>query len=236
MNCDAGCRHIIYAQSDFYKRRARPRSKVNYYSAKSRFSESPAAKAALSPQPSLLSAVVIFSNIGLRNAELRRARWSQVDFLKREFTVSRLAKTKRSALRVIPLNQAALAAFTAWRSRWPDAKPEDFIYPTQMLVFKGEGAAGLGVMTSYAVDRAKPLGSWKTSRGKAKKQAKVECHMHDLRHTLVSKLAELGSGPEIIRGISGHTNEQMSTLYTHISQKAKRDVLRQLDAPLQTVQ
>ena len=34
-----------------------------------------------SPQPSLYTAVVIFCNTGLRNAELRNARWSQVDLL-----------------------------------------------------------------------------------------------------------------------------------------------------------
>jgi integrase len=55
-------------------------------------------------------------------------------------------------------------------------------------------------------------------------------------HSLVSKLAELGSPAETIKAISGHTTEQMLALYTHISQKAKRDVLVQLDVPPQTVQ
>jgi integrase len=40
-----------------------------------------------SPSPSLYPAIVIFCNTGLRNAELRCARWSQVDFLKAEFQV-----------------------------------------------------------------------------------------------------------------------------------------------------
>lgn len=59
-----------------------------------------------SPQPSFYSAVVIFCNMGLRNAELRNARWSQVDFLKAEFLVGK-AKTTGSAGRVIPLNQSS---------------------------------------------------------------------------------------------------------------------------------
>ena len=45
-----------------------------------------------SPQPSLYTAVVVFCNTGLRNAELRRARWSQVDFLKAEFQVGEAKK------------------------------------------------------------------------------------------------------------------------------------------------
>ena len=38
-------------------------------------------------QKALYTAVVVFCNTGLRNAELRRARWNQVDFLKAEFRV-----------------------------------------------------------------------------------------------------------------------------------------------------
>src|SRR5215469_12271571 len=48
------------------------------------------------PQPSLLTAVIVFSNTGLRNSELRCARWSQVDFQKRQIQVARKAKTKEA--------------------------------------------------------------------------------------------------------------------------------------------
>ncbi len=65
-----------------------------------------------SPQPSLYTAVVIFCNTALRNAELRRARWHQVDFLRAEFQVGE-AKTEESAGRIIPLNATALEAFKA---------------------------------------------------------------------------------------------------------------------------
>jgi integrase len=68
-----------------------------------------------SAQPALYPAVVIFCNTGLRNAELRRARWCQVDFLKAEFQVGK-AKTEGSEGRIIPLNQAALGAFKEWKS------------------------------------------------------------------------------------------------------------------------
>jgi len=189
-----------------------------------------------SPQPSLLTAVVVFSNTGLRNSELRLAQWSQVDFLKKEFQVGKKAKTRASALRVIPLNQAALAALTAWRARWPDAKPEDYIFPTQKLVYRGAGSPERGQMTPYNVNSAKPLGSWKTAWGSAKEQAGVECRMHDLRHSLVSKLAETETPTAIIKAISGHTTAQMLALYSHISQEAKRQALAKLDVPPQTVQ
>ena len=97
--------------------------------------------------PAFYTAVVIYCNTGLRNAELRRARWSQVDFLKAEFQVGK-SKTAGGEGRIIPLNQAALGAFKEWRSRWPDAKPEDYIFPTEKLAFKGAGAPDKGVMTA----------------------------------------------------------------------------------------
>ena len=132
-----------------------------------------------SPQPSLYTAVVIYCNTGLRNAELRRARWSQVDLLKAEFQVGK-SKTASGEGRIIPLNQAALGAFKDWKSRWPDAKPGDYVFPTEKLVYKGAGAPDQGVMTHYNVDPAKPLGAWKRAWSTAKKQAGVECRILDL--------------------------------------------------------
>jgi len=191
---------------------------------------------AKSPQPSLLTAVVIFSNTGLRNSELRRATWSQVDLVKKTFQVAKRAKTQASASRIVPLNTAALGAFSVWRTRWPNARPEDYVFPTEKLVFKGKGAAERGSMTGYAVDRSKPLGSWKTAWASAKQHAKVECRMHDLRHSLVSKLAEEGIAQSTIKAISGHTTAQMVELYSHISQEAQRQALASLDTPTQAVQ
>ena len=52
-------------------------------------------------------AVVIYCNTGLRNAELRRARWHQVDFTQAEFQVGK-AKTKGGKGRIVPLNKPAM--------------------------------------------------------------------------------------------------------------------------------
>jgi hypothetical protein len=52
-------------------------------------------------------------------------------------------------------------AFTAWRERCPEAKPTDFIFPSEKRVFKGRGSAELRVMTGYDTDFNKPIGSWK---------------------------------------------------------------------------
>lgn len=180
-------------------------------------------------QPSLYTAVVVFCNTGLRNAELRRARWSQVDFLKAEFQVGK-AKTAGSEGRIIPLNRAALGAFKEWKMRWPNAKPEDYIFPTEKLMFKGEGAPERGVMTAYDVDPGKPMGAWKRAWTTAKKQAGVECRIHDLRHHFISALAQTQTPDATIQAISGHLSRKMLEHYSHVRLEAKRNAVAALDA------
>src|SRR5579863_5157879 len=81
----------------------------------------------------------------------------------------------------------ALRALQDWRARRPDTKPEDFIFPSEKLRFKGEGAADKGEMSAYNVDLSKQLGSWKKAWSTAKREAKIECRLHDLRHLFISE-------------------------------------------------
>ncbi len=182
-----------------------------------------------SPQPSLHTAVVIFCNTGLRNAELRCSRWSQVDFLKAEFQVGK-SKSAGGEGRIIPLNQAAMGVLKEWRSHWPNAKPEDFIFPTEKLVFRGAGAPDHGIMTAYDADPGKPLGAWKRAWSTAKKQAGVECRIHDLRHHFISALAQTQTPDATIQAISGHLSRKMLEHYSHVRLEAKRRAVEALDA------
>jgi hypothetical protein len=65
-------------------------------------------------------------------------------------------------------------------------------------------------MDSYAVDKAKPLGSWKTAWRTAREQAEVKSRMHDLRHSVVSKLGETDTRGAVIRAISSHSTSGRS--------------------------
>jgi integrase len=181
-----------------------------------------------SPSPSLYPVVVIYCNTGCRNSELRCARWSQVDLLKAEFQVGK-AKTEGGQGRIIPLNQTALRAFKDLRARWPNAKPADFIFPSEKLRFKGEGSADKGIMTPYEIDPGKPIGSWKKAWNTAKKQAKVECRLHDLRHHFISALAQTQTPDATIQAISGHLTKKMLDHYSHVRTDAKRRAVDLLD-------
>jgi integrase len=184
-----------------------------------------------SSSPSLFPAVVIFCYTGLRNGELRCARWSQVDFFRAEFHVGK-SKTDGGSGRVIPLNHSALSAFREWRTRFSDAQPEDFIFPSEKLVFRGVGSADRGRMTSYGLDRNKPLGSWKTAWSTAKREANVQCRIHDLRHHFISALAQTQTPDATIQAISGHLSSRMLDHYSHVRLEAKRRAVESIGLPV----
>jgi len=123
-------------------------------------------------------------------------------------------RTRRSDGRIIPLNKAALDAFKQWKCRWPNAKPDDHIFPAAKLAFKGKGAQEHGIMTPHEVDPKNPLGAWKRAWNTAKKQAGVECRIHDLRHHFISALAQTQTPDATILAISGHISRKMLEHYS----------------------
>jgi len=53
---------------------------------------------------------------------------------------------------------------------------------------------------------------------------------HDLRHTIITELAEMGVADHVLKSMSGHLSRRMPEHYSHIRLKAKRDALDALDA------
>jgi len=52
---------------------------------------------------------------------------------------------------------------------------------------------------------------------------------HDLRHTVITELAELGVAERVLESISGHLSRRMLEHYSHIRIDAKRQALDALD-------
>jgi hypothetical protein len=53
---------------------------------------------------------------------------------------------------------------------------------------------------------------------------------HDLRHTVITELAEMGVADHVLESISGHLSRRMLEPYSHIRIDAKRQALDALDA------
>jgi integrase len=89
---------------------------------------------------SLYPAVLLSIHSGMRNEELRLLQWRQVDFLQEQIQVGK-SKTSGGEGRIIPLSDTALDCLKEWRSRFPDGKPEDYVFPTERYGLHGKKGA-----------------------------------------------------------------------------------------------
>ena len=67
-------------------------------------------------------------NTALRKNEIRMLRWRQIDLVNRTLTVGQ-TKTEGGSGRVVPLNSVAYAALVRWAGRFPEGKPEEYVFP-----------------------------------------------------------------------------------------------------------
>src|SRR5437867_10893926 len=69
--------------------------------------------------------------------------------------------------------------------------------------------------------------AWRALRGAAGLQ---RLRFHDLRHTVITELAEMGVADHVLESITGHLSCRMLEHYSHIRIDAKRQALDALDA------
>jgi len=155
------------------------------------------------------TATMLALNTTMRKSEIRLLRWEQVDFEKRALVVGR-SKTDAGEGRLIPLNIVAFEALVRWASRFPNARPEHYIFPW---------------CEHMQIDLARPTKGWRTAWRRALKRAGFHCRFHDLRHTAITKLAESQASDMTIMAIAGHVSKKMLERYSHIRMTAKRKAL-----------
>jgi len=177
---------------------------------------------------SLYPAIVMLQNTGLRVSELRTMQWQQVDLLDRCLTVGK-SKTRGGEGRMVPLNQEGFAALMEWRQNFDNPLPTHFVFPSERYGLKGEDGSKYGMVAVWDRNPNKAIGSWKTAWGVCRKAAKVECRLHDLRHTFVSRLAEGQNADQTIMALAGHLSRKMMERYSHVRNEAKRDAVEALN-------
>jgi hypothetical protein len=69
--------------------------------------------------------------------------------------------------------------------------------------------------------------AWRARRDQAGLQG---LRSHDLRHTVITELAEMGVADHVLESISGHLSRRMLEHYSHIRIDAKRQALDALDS------
>lgn len=80
-------------------------------------------------------------------------------------------------------------------------------------------------------DATNPMLKWDTAWRALRDAAGLpRFRFHDLRHTVITELAELGVADHVLESISGHLSRRMLEHYSHIRIDAKRQALDALDA------
>jgi integrase len=80
-------------------------------------------------------------------------------------------------------------------------------------------------------DATKPMLQWDTAWRALRDGAGLHgLRFHDLRHTVITELAEMGVADHVLESISGHLSRRMlAHYYSHIRIDAKRQALDALD-------
>jgi integrase len=155
----------------------------------------------------LKPAVLLSMNTGLRQGELFKLEWADVNL--ERFTVTvRAQNAKSGKTRHVPLNAEATATLKAWRDQTKSAT----------AVFPGK--------------EGKPLVEIKTAWAKLLRDAGISAfRWHDLRHHFASRLAMAGVDLNVVRELLGHGDIKMTLRYAHLAPEHKRAAVELIAGP-----
>jgi integrase len=163
---------------------------------------------------------------GMRSGEIISLRWGQADLTKKLLTVGR-AKTSSGTGRQIPMNselEAVLNLHASWFvKKFGEIQPQWYVFPGRL------GKPQKGNLRPFDVNRH--CSTIKTSWNTVRRRAGVQCRLHDLRHTVATKMAEAGVPESTMLAIMGHMSRAMLERYSHIRLEAKRQAVEALQSP-----
>lgn len=152
--------------------------------------------------------VLLSMNTGMRQGEVFKLTWSNVNFETKHLTVT--GQTAKSGkVRHIPLNSEAFAVLEKWREQY--ANDIKFVFANRQGV---------------------PFDNIKKGWAKILKAAEIEdFRWHDLRHHFASRLVMAGVNLNTVRELLGHSSYAMTLRYAHLSAGHKAEAVELLGLP-----
>lgn len=186
----------------------------------------------ISRSPALLPLFVLAIDTGLRRSELRALRLKD---LKLEWQDGLIrsgglcvpkSKTEAGTGRIVPLTQRVCAVLSLWLSRFPNARPDSYLFLAHKVGVSGNSRTA----RAYAFDPSRPMGEFKKAWSDALRRARLKYRWHDCRHTFITRLAENPAvSEETIRALAGHVSRKMLERYSHIRVAAKQAAIAALE-------
>ncbi len=157
---------------------------------------------------------------GLRSDEARTLQWWQVSFAGTGEIIVGDSKTEAGKGRHIPMTanlKAVLDQHQVWyTSKLGKLDPDWYIFPLCNRI--------------KPVDPTRPITSFKTAWNTVRKVAKVDCRLHDLRHSFCTKMGEAGASERAMLDMMGHMSAAMLQRYSHFRAQARREAMDAVEA------
>lgn len=161
-------------------------------------------------------AAIVAAYTSMCSIEVRRLRRRDVDLFNQIVSIP-YGKNKHR-LRVLPLLPPALKAFGRMIERLDQL---GFTSPDHYLWFACQW---------NRIDPTKPMSRWDTAWHALRAKADLPgLRFHDLRHTIITELAETSTPDMVIQSIAGHVTKRMLDRYSHIRIAAKRKALEAVE-------
>jgi len=123
-----------------------------------------------------------------------------------------------------------MASLEFWAEQFLNRQPNHYVFPSERY-----GASGDEFRACvYSSDPEKPMARFKASWENAKKDAKLKCRFHDLRHTAISRKIDAGVPlPKIAKivGWAPATMVRMAARYGHFNLESLRDAVATINRP-----
>jgi integrase len=169
---------------------------------------------------SILVAVLLGGDAGLRKGEMIALKWTDIDLHAKRVYVARsdwrgqVGTTKGNRMRAVPLTERLLDALRRHRS-----------LKSELVLCNDKGTALSANGLSYLVERATRRSGLATTR-KPKGAGP-----HVLRHTFCSHLAMKGAPAKAIQELAGHRDLATTMRYMHLSPATIESAIRLLELP-----
>lgn len=174
--------------------------------------------------------MIIAANTGVRGCELKRMRLKNIDLEGGSIAITRKATKTDAGARSICLNSMALAAMRrlVQRAELLGATSTDYLLPADL---SKHTKADDPLKGQRGFDPTRHMESW-TTAWKKLRQAAGFPHLgfHQMRHLFITRLAEQGTPLAITQRLVGHTSDEVTRRYTHISEQAQRAAVEKLEA------
>jgi integrase len=174
---------------------------------------------------------VLAANTGLRGGEIKKLRIGSLDLENRRLKIRRADTKSDAGARTVELNRDATEAaarllMRASTLKPPATQPEHYLMPKDLSriahgTHKGE--------RGYDPDQHQQY--WDTAWHSLTERAELPgLRFHDLRHTFITHMVELGVPLGVIQTFVAHMSARMVRHYTHVTSGAARKAVELLDS------